>query len=195
VKRPLNMPGAVPTAVDYRTPAYWSRVDGHTPVKVAPVILEPTPAQIERGQRVLWVETSPSKSVRDFAELCRAHGFWAGISRSRYIDVPVVSGRLAGQRPTCENHVVRFDSQVRMLTGWACWRYTEELEEWKAEGGQVAQIVTWEPRAMLRPRTLGITELEIVIQGGWDEELEAERRKRAEQARERREKKAAAGKS
>lgn len=166
--RPINMPDAEPTRVRYRDERYWQAVDAR-PVSGGSgvVVLEPTPAQLAREQRVLWIETSAHKPVRDLAELARRHGWWAGIARSRFIDeVQTAAGRLKGQRPTREMVTVRFEHPGRMLAGWAGWLYTEQVAEWATKGGQVAILATWQPRAILSIQTLGVTEIENVIKGG-----------------------------
>lgn len=166
--RPLNMPGAEPTRVNYRGDMYWRRWAADQPEPKQPVtLLEPTPAQLGRGQRVLWLERSTYGPVNKLAELAVRSGWTAFIARSRYLDeLQTAAGRLKGLRPTREMHTVRFESRPRMLAGWAGWVFTEELAQWKTVGGQIATLATWQPRAILRIRTLGVTELESVIKGG-----------------------------
>jgi hypothetical protein len=165
--RPLNMPGADPMAQDYRGAAYWRRVDDHSSI-IVPIILEPTPAQIERGESVLWIEQTSQRTAMSMLNWAREHGWGARLSRSRYLSAPVNSGAAdrRGRRLEVETVCLRLRNEpqgvVAGIAGALTWEYDMERKAWKPMGGVVADVVPG-TMALRDVRSVAITQMQVIM--------------------------------
>lgn len=167
--RPLNLPGADPTRVDNRGERYWHRIDDHA-VLLAPIILEPTPAQVERGERVLWIETTSQSTAMRMMAWARAHGWDARLSRSRYLSAPTNSGAVArrGRRLEVETVCLRLRREPRGVVagtaGALLWEYDMERRAWKPKGGVVADLMPGSGMGMLRDvRSVTVEAMQVTM--------------------------------
>jgi hypothetical protein len=165
--RPLNLPGADAMAQDYRGPAYWRRVGDHAEL-MTPLILEPTPAQIARGERVLWIETTSQRTAMSMMTWACEHGWSARLSRSRYLSVPSNMGAAErrGRRLEVETVCLRLRKEpLGVVAGTAAalvWEYDMERKAWKPSNGVVADIVS--ATGQLRDvRPVTITAMQVIM--------------------------------
>jgi hypothetical protein len=143
--RPLNLPGADPTSAVFRGEPYRRRVDDHAAL-VTPLILEPTPAQLARGERVLWIEQTSAKTAMAMMNWANAHGWSARLSRSRYLTAPISGGQTdrRGRRLEVETVCLRLRREPQgVLCGTAAalgWNFDMERRRWKPSGGLMCDI-------------------------------------------------------
>lgn len=166
----LNAPGAMPALINREARnAHIERVwrEGLTGEDKTPIVLEPTPAQIASGRRVLWLSHSSSSSVEGLMAKAASHGWDAGMSRSRYLSAYVISGRNKGRRVEHEVHCVRLRHRGRMLIGHASWEIEVDGGGWKFESASLARYVEINDMILVSPPVaLGATALTEVVMGG-----------------------------
>lgn len=161
--RPLNLPGAVPNAQS-TTIAAVSRERAVPPH--GPVVLEPTPAQIARGQSILWVDETPCGSASQLHKLALAAGWEARLSRSRYLSEPSNRGTESRRGRQLEHETVALRLARGVIRAWFVWDFDVERARWSPAEGQTAVL---QPNGMLfGGRTVSVTELKAVI--SWTDE-------------------------
>jgi hypothetical protein len=155
--RPLNMPGAAPTVVDYRGERYWRRVDDHSTI-VTPIVLEPTQAQLDRGERVLWIEYTSQATAMRMLRWGRENGWDARLSRSRYLTAPSNAGAAErrGRRLEVETVCLRLHHAEREITAALTWEFDVERARWKPA------MALWSfSGGMIR--LIGITAMQLIM--------------------------------
>lgn len=157
----LHLYGAAVPKIDYRGPAYWRRVEGLGAARS--VILEPTPAQLAAGVRVLPFEGELPKTAADLVALAGRAGWSAMATRSRFLDVPAVSGKYKGQYAEKVCAAIRLEHRGRMLIGAAFWLFDVTAGAWKADDGLMAQVVSWAPRQVRGARKMNVTAVSAVV--------------------------------
>lgn len=143
------MPGAAPTVVDYRGASYWAAVGEKAAPVLVPIVLEPV------GERVKWIADTPCAAARRLRDLAASSGWWAGLSRSKVLYPPAVSGKFKGVWVQREYIAVRL-RRGREYVGFGIWKQPEG-GSWgfdsagMLEGGKV--------------RWLNLGQLEALVQG------------------------------
>lgn len=162
--RPLNLPGATPNA-QWAGPremhAHAVVAGGAVSLKdTGTIVLEPMPAQIERGQRVLWVDETSQSTAMTMLRWAREHGWDARLSRSRYLSEPTNAGELSrrGRRLEVETVALRLFKDPAGI--YLCWSFDVERAKWTpADGLAYARI--GERVQMLGP--VSITTAQIML--------------------------------
>lgn len=146
-------------------------------VAAVPVILEPTPAQIARGSRVLYVESTPCGGASSLHKAALANGWTARLARARHLSVPSNAGEESrrGRALECETVSVRLYHEERALAGWAVWLYDCERAAWSPDGAQVARVTGG---GVTGVRSIMLTKLERIVKGLPEELTEGEQAER-----------------
>lgn len=110
-------------------------IDGMERSDLRPKILVPTPAQLERGERVIDADSEiwPDQ-VRTAVGRAETHGWAWRVTYSHVLAVPPVTGADAGQWVDTHVLVVRM-AKPWIGRAWGCWHGTERLG-WKFESAQ-----------------------------------------------------------
>lgn len=162
--RTLHMPGAAVLHTDYRSPAYWAALRrADVPGETGTVVLEPTPAQLAAGIRVIEISAddayAPLASLYDAARLV---GWMAQIAQSRYLSEPGTGGKVERRGRRLEKVVQSLRVQCDPVRAYGMWEFDVERAKWSAAGGRCG-IVTPEGMAAVMP--LGVKGLERLIKG------------------------------
>lgn len=118
----------------------WAGAETVHPVRERGVIiLEPTPAQIARGERVLWIESSSQRTAMSMLRWGRANGWTGGLTRSRYLSEPPTGGDVSrrGRRLETETVALRLTKGITLI--YLRWDFDVERSTWKPDGGLTAQ--------------------------------------------------------
>lgn len=117
--RSLHSLGAVVLSTNYRGDAYWKATMRSVKPMLVPIILEPV------GREVLWIDRTACTAAVKFRDLASKHGWWAGLSYSRFLDPPPVSGERKGRWVEKEMIAVRLRHAGRALVGFGAWQQVE----------------------------------------------------------------------
>lgn len=170
--RPLNMPAAVPVSQwravreadeARRIAVIQGPVSGLR--DTGTIVLEPTPSQIERGQRVIEIGAddayAPVARLRDLAVL---HGWSALISQSRYLTEPSNLVEASRRARRLEKVVQALRIARGPVRAWAAWEFDVEKAAWSAQGGQ-SGLLTPDGTAVVARVDLSVTQFEVLITG------------------------------
>lgn len=127
--------------------AGWSTSDGMSPwvaqhVAAVPrqtgtVVLEPTPAQLAAGVRVVPIPDSEAYGpIAKLAELARARGWAAVIAQSRYLSEPINAGDAARRGRRLEKVVQSLRLARGPVRAYCVWEFDTERAKWEAQGGR-----------------------------------------------------------
>lgn len=158
--RPLNIPGSVPNAqsrhiAELRGDMY-ARAWGQTRVSraTANVVLEPTPAQLAAGVRVLEIADHDAYGpIAVLAEKARVQvePWGVVIAQSRYL-----------KDGTSERIVQSLRVRRDPVRAWHCWEFTVETARWGAQGGMMGFLVG---SGIVARTPVNVTQLEELITG------------------------------
>jgi len=112
-----------------------AKVDGLERSELRPRILVPTPAQLERGERV--IDADPQiwpGAVAQMVKRCEREGWSVRVTHSQFLAVPPVSGADVGQWVDTHCLVTRIRKEW-VGRAWASWLGTQRLG-WKFEVAQ-----------------------------------------------------------
>lgn len=129
--------------------------------ELKPVILVPTPAQLEAGIRV--IDADPAvwcASVKAMVERAKRNNWTFRVTYSQFIDVSSNRGKHAGEAVTKHTLAVRMwrDSGIHLIRCYGMWHGTDE-DGWKASGAGAVSFLF----GMVK--LSGITDLEKLIDG------------------------------
>ena len=127
------------------------------------VILEPTPAQLARGERVLFVATGEAYSaIATLHDVAVAHGWAAQIAQSRYLAAPMTGGDVDRRGRRLETVVQSLRVQRDPVRAYGIWEFDVERAKWTPQGAGVGVMME---SGMAGVTTLNITGLEEIIKG------------------------------
>lgn len=176
---------------DWRVGAYARRwaADEVLAAPVRPVVLEPTMAQLARGERVCWVESTTCGGAARLRKAALGNGWEARLSRSRYLSTPTNAGALERRGRRLEVETVALRLAKGPIRAWFTWSFDVERGRWSADGGQFGAIM---PNGRLAGVTgVTIERLEVIIGSLSEQDLQDRRDKRADAALERKRKREA----
>lgn len=157
--RPLGMPGAVPTVIDYtrRWPADQVRRETGT------IVLEPTPAQLAAGIRVIEIGADEAYvGAAKLYDAALAAGWAARIAQSRYLTEPATSGAIERRGRRLERVVQSLRVRRDPLRAYGCWEFDCERAKWSAQGGRVGVMMD---KGLTGIVAVNVTQLEKLIKG------------------------------
>lgn len=159
--RPLNVPGSAPSAIDYtrRWPA--------EPELVRTIVLEPTPAQLAAGVRVIEIGADEAyNSIATLYDTAVGRGWAAQIAQSRYLSTPMTSGDLARRGRRLERVVQSLRVQRGPVRAYGVWEFDVERSKWAPQGGRVGLMTA---QGLMGIVDLNVTQLEKLIRGASEE--------------------------
>lgn len=182
--RPLNMPGAQPHEqsrhiAELRAGAYERAWGGQERRETGTIVLEPTPAQLAQGIRVLYIPETSQSTAMSMMRWAREHGWTARLSRSRYLTEPTNAGPLdrRGRRLEVETLALRLESGA--ARAYLIWEFDVERGKWSSSGGRCAAVLGGR---LVSQWPVSVTGMQVMMGMVTEEQLE-ERREKREQTR------------
>lgn len=162
--RPLNLPGAVANA-QWSAPRVHEQLstDGGSTWRTGSgtIVLEPTPAQLAAGIRVL--EISPDEAYGSIATLhdaAVAAGWSAVIAQSRYLSEPATGGAVERRGRRLEKVVQSLRVARGPVRAYGLWEFDVERAKWSPIGGRVGIVTDDGMRGQV---VINVTQLEKLI--------------------------------
>lgn len=144
-----------------RPDMYARKWAGDEPVReVGPVLLEPTPAQLAQGVRILEIEQTSQVTAMRMLRWARENGWGAALTRSRYLAEPKTGGEESrrGRRLEVETVALRLHNET--VWAYARWDFDMERGRWGAGDCLTAWIG---PAGLVGLRSVNVTGLQVVM--------------------------------